>query len=94
MMETTGGPVTWFADELLRRIAYLPDTVPSGMRVTGNYGANGHGGPGHQGAPTDECGTRLGMVCFMGSFVHVGDAIYRVGRYHLDRNEWEGVWPD
>lgn len=84
----------WFADELLRRLAYLPETSPPGLALKGDWGADGHGGPGHQGASTDICGTYPGMVCFYGSYVHVGDAIYRIDRYHLESHQWEARWPD
>lgn len=85
---------TTFAVELLHRLAWNPETCPPGLRISGNYGASGHGGPGHQDASSDECGTFPGIVCFRGCFVHVGSAIYQVDRYDLRSNEWSAHWPD
>ena len=87
-------PSTMFADELLHRLAYNPETCPPGLAISGNYGADGHGGPGHQDASTEECRTPLGRVCFHGCYVHVGDTIYRIGRYHRETREWDAHWPD
>lgn len=87
-------PVAQFADELLHRLAYNPETCPPELRISGNWGADGHGGPGHQDESTDACGTQLGRVCFRGCFVHVGKAIYRVDRYDRRTEQWTAHWPD
>jgi hypothetical protein len=90
-------PTTWISTDFLYLLAYHPNDCCDKVSLTGGFGTDGHGGPGHQDADNTECGTLPGMVCFKDCVLRiVGDnrtVVYRVVRV-VNVHTWLGVWPD